>query len=196
VNMKSSESFLPLCLAAFWGHSDIVKALLEKGANVNGRNSGTQWTACHCAAFQGHGKVIMILLEHNANVQLRDEQGRTAVDFASALDAIWPHFGARGFERTSKQALIQLKIIEKVKEKSEDRMIGGAYLSRPGSSYAIKSQGLYRKRQYDTQIDWSRNTLNTKQSIAFNNGDVLTDLPNDERFSESKQNPKFSAWRS
>ena len=45
-------------------------------ADVNGRNSGTKWTACHCAAFQGHGKVIMILLEYKANVQLQDEQGR------------------------------------------------------------------------------------------------------------------------
>ena len=69
-------------------------------------------------------------------------------------------------------------------------------MSRPGSSYVVKSQELYRKRQYNTQIDSSRNKLNDKQNIAFSNGDVLTDSPNEELISEAKQNPRFSAWRS
>ena len=34
LNRKSSDGFMPLCLAAFWGHSDIVKLLLEKGYSV------------------------------------------------------------------------------------------------------------------------------------------------------------------
>ena len=69
-------------------------------------------------------------------------------------------------------------------------------MSRPGSSYVVKSQELYRKRQYNTQIDSSRNKLNDKQNIAFSNGDVLTDSPNEELISEAKQHPRFSAWRS
>lgn len=34
INLKSSDGFLPLCLASFWGHDDIVKILLEKGWGI------------------------------------------------------------------------------------------------------------------------------------------------------------------
>ena len=39
---------------------------------------------------------------------------RTAADFGSALDSVWPFFAAMGCKRTSKTDLIRLDIIKKV----------------------------------------------------------------------------------
>ena len=52
----SRDGLVPLCVAAFWGHEQVVLLLLERGANVNLANKGTLWTAMHCAAFQGERK--------------------------------------------------------------------------------------------------------------------------------------------
>ena len=41
---------------------------------------------------------------------------RSAADFASAIDAIWPLFAAAGCTRTSKASLIEKKIIIKVRQ--------------------------------------------------------------------------------
>ena len=45
------------CIAAFWGFYDVVKNLVEDGADVNTQNSGSLWTPLHAATFQEHGKV-------------------------------------------------------------------------------------------------------------------------------------------
>ncbi|CAD5122878.1 DgyrCDS11279 [Dimorphilus gyrociliatus] len=133
VNKRSPDGMTPLGLAAFWGYSDIVSLLLQSNADINGTNAGTNWTPLHCAAFQDHGKVIMKLMEYNPRVDIRDHQGRTAVDFASALDSIWPFFAgtiillpfntmlilnlmilARNCKRTHKSELLRMNIITKV----------------------------------------------------------------------------------
>eukprot|EP00112_Aurelia_sp_Birch-Aquarium-sp1_P004963 Seg1562.1 transcript_id=Seg1562.1/GoldUCD/mRNA.D3Y31 product="Ankyrin repeat domain-containing protein 50" protein_id=Seg1562.1/GoldUCD/D3Y31 len=200
LNRKSSDGFMPLCLAAFWGHSDIVKLLLEKGADVNGRNSSTRWTACHCAAFQGHGKVIMRLLEFKPKLDLKDELDRTAVDFASALDSIWPHLAAQGCKRTTKPALIRMKIVEKAPEASRHDPVGTsyekAYFSRPGSAYVMKTQGLHPRRSSTKVTTDAGPELTDKQYAALNHGDVLTEAPNEGLLAtESQSAPRFSVWR-
>jgi ankyrin repeat protein len=53
VNERFADGLVPLCVAAFWGHEHAVALLLSKGAAINGTNSGTNWTALHCASFQG-----------------------------------------------------------------------------------------------------------------------------------------------
>lgn len=45
------------CAASFWGFSDVVVSLLDRGADVNHSNKVTLWTPLHAAAFQEHGKV-------------------------------------------------------------------------------------------------------------------------------------------
>lgn len=39
---------------------------------------------------------------------------RTATDFASAMDGIWPFFAAAGCRRTTKAQLIDMDIVKKV----------------------------------------------------------------------------------
>ena len=49
---------------------------ISPSADVNGTNTGTLWTAAHCAAFQGHGKALMIIMNHSPNLTLKDHEGR------------------------------------------------------------------------------------------------------------------------
>ena len=97
VNERSRDGFVPLCIAAFWGHADIVKFLLENGfvscdevysrftypflsllcrADINAQIKDTEMTACHCAAFQGHGKVLMHLTRYSPDLSVKDSMGR------------------------------------------------------------------------------------------------------------------------
>lgn len=183
VNSFSPEGFRPICIAAFWAYNNIVQLLLARGADINACNCGTNWTALHCATFQGHGKVVMTLMDHNPDLTIRDNFGRTAVDFASALDGIWPFFAAAGCKRTSKAQLIKMDIVKKVETEGKLSSTDRAYFSRPGSAYVIKTQSLYGDQ---SQL---------RHQPALNNGDVLTasePLPNNSRLGS----PAFSVWRS
>ncbi|XP_071941775.1 uncharacterized protein [Antedon mediterranea] len=183
INGRSKDGFSPLCNAAFWGYSDIVEFLLEQGADVNQCNGGTRWTACHCAAFQDHGRVIMKLMNFKPNLALKDSKGRTAADFASALDSIWPFFEAEGCSRTRKQQLIEMDIIKKVKD--TDPTISKSdytHFSRPGSAYVMKGQS--RSERGDMNMQYASNT-----------GDVLGSLTEDPS-SYHKSSPSFNIWRS
>lgn len=157
-------------------------------------------------------------------------------------------FAALGYQRTSKQNLIQLKIVEKVRyflyffiiflliknilcdfshdqddyyfwffwlqwswilwineelfnqlqtKETRNGPVGyeKAYFSRPGSAYVMKPQGLYRRRNFEANVDVNAATLTEKQNIALSSGDVLNETPN-ESMKEEKQHPSFSAWRS
>ncbi|CAH1250098.1 CDKN2A [Branchiostoma lanceolatum] len=182
-NVQSSQGFHPLCLAAFWGYSDIVELLLKNGAEINACNSGTMWTALHCAAFQGHGKVIMKLMQHSPDLQMKDAKGRTAADFASALDAIWPFFAAAGCKRTPKSELIRLDIVQKVKDIDPNLPQSDvAHFSRPGSAYVMRSQPLRGQRARDVQMD-----------AAAASGDVL--MSAGEHRTASRTQPAFNLWR-
>lgn len=54
-----------LTLAAAHGHTDMVKALIDRGADVNAKD-GTGWTPLHAAAYGGHPEIIRLLLERGA----------------------------------------------------------------------------------------------------------------------------------
>lgn len=185
-NSFSPEGFRPLCIAAFWGYSGIVQLLLDRGADIDACNRGTNWTALHCATFQGHGKVVMLLMNNNPDMTIRDNLGRSAIDFASALDGIWPFFAAAGCKRTPKAELIQMDIVKKV-EIGEEKIPNSdrAYFSRPGSAYIFKTPTLRGDR---TQHSY-------QQQAALNNGDVLTASDSSPR-SSRMDGPAFSVWRS
>jgi len=95
-NQYSEDGFTPICLAAFWGKADIVKALLNFGADVNLPNVGSGMTPLHAAAFQGHGKIAHLLLEAGSDVEVKDKYGNTPSYYASSDDAIWPLFASKG----------------------------------------------------------------------------------------------------
>ncbi|XP_041452784.1 ankyrin repeat domain-containing protein 49-like [Lytechinus variegatus] len=184
VNKKSRDGFTPLCNAAFWGYSHVAEYLIQHGADVNLSNGGTLWTPCHCAAFQGHGKVLMKLLEAKPNLSLQDNRGRTAADFASAMEAIWPFFATEGCKRTSKAELVRLDIVKKVKDYDPTMPSSDyAHFSRPGSAYVMKSQPM----RANDNMDYKRRMAE--------DGDVLSIEEEVQDLSLNNSNPSFNIWR-
>ncbi|KAG7157709.1 myotrophin-like [Homarus americanus] len=70
----------PLCLASDYGQLDIIKYLLQKGANVESTDKHGI-TALLAAIWEGHTQCVKVLLEAGA-----DKNG-TAPDGTSYLDA-------------------------------------------------------------------------------------------------------------
>lgn len=62
---KSNHGWTPLHLASYFGHKDVVEALLKAGADANLPNNVGD-TALHKAAFTGRKEVVMLLLQYDA----------------------------------------------------------------------------------------------------------------------------------
>lgn len=70
----------PLCLASDYGQLEIIKYLLDKGANVESTDKHGI-TALLAAIWEGHTQCVKVLLEAGAN------KNGTAPDGTSYLDA-------------------------------------------------------------------------------------------------------------
>jgi len=75
------EGYTPLCLAVTEGHEEVIKLLLECGANVNAQGKNGK-TALHSAVEKGHEEVVKLLLECGANVDAQDKDGKSILQFA------------------------------------------------------------------------------------------------------------------
>ena len=100
-----------LYTSAFWGFSDLLTRILDSGADVNIQNADTGWTPLHAAVFQEHFKAIVALLGRGANVGLKDSDGRSALDLASASSRIWYLFEELGHKKTPRATLVVLKVV-------------------------------------------------------------------------------------
>jgi len=76
---RSDES-TPLIAAAHEGRSDVVRFLLDQGADVNAVSGG--WNALVAAAHQGHVKTVGLLLDRGADVNAAPD-GRSALAAAA-----------------------------------------------------------------------------------------------------------------
>jgi len=74
LNVFAPDGFQPLGLACFFGHVEIVRFLLESGAEVNtpSRND-LKVTPLNSAAAGRHYEIAMLLLERDANPNIRQE---------------------------------------------------------------------------------------------------------------------------
>ena len=84
VDQWSPDGFTALHLAAFFGHEDIARELLRRGAEVNAvsRNAlGVQ--PINSAAAAGHTGIVRALLDHGADPNARLEGGFTPIHAAA-----------------------------------------------------------------------------------------------------------------
>lgn len=89
----SEDGLTALHLAAFFGHTDIVRELVTQGAHVSAlaRNDSEQ-TPLHLAAIGGHFEAARVLLEHGASPDAQEHGGVTPLHTAA-------RWGDAGFAR-------------------------------------------------------------------------------------------------
>jgi len=78
---------------------EIAELLIENGADVNAR--GFLGTATlHSAALDGHKEIVELLIAKGANVNVKDDGGKTPLDYAEGeiADLLRKHGGKTGAE--------------------------------------------------------------------------------------------------
>lgn len=78
---RNTNKVMPLHSAVAGQHEEIVRALVEQGADVNARQEGG-FTPLHGAAQNGQLSVVELLLQHGANPHAANDEGKTALEFA------------------------------------------------------------------------------------------------------------------
>ncbi|KAJ7041582.1 ankyrin repeat-containing domain protein, partial [Mycena alexandri] len=72
-----------ICVASYYGHTEIVCIFLNKGANINAAG-GFYGGALQAAAAEGHTAIVAALLEKGANVNAAGERYGSALQAAAA----------------------------------------------------------------------------------------------------------------
>jgi hypothetical protein len=81
VNWKDEEGFTALIWACVYGHVEVVKLLLDRGALIDLLPNGGG-TALMNASYDGKIECVRLLLERGADMSLKDNTGKTAKDDA------------------------------------------------------------------------------------------------------------------
>lgn len=85
VNELDSNQDAPLVIAAYKGYNQIVKLLLEAGADVTAVDPGMKATALHAAAYAGRTEAAKLLIDYHIDINKQGPyNGYTALH-----DAIW-----------------------------------------------------------------------------------------------------------
>jgi ankyrin repeat protein len=75
----------PLVMAAYLGHTEIVRLLLEAGADVKAVDPGMKATALHAASYAGRTEAAKLLVQYGIEI---DKQGPYN-GYTALHDAIW-----------------------------------------------------------------------------------------------------------
>ncbi|HXB54354.1 MAG TPA: ankyrin repeat domain-containing protein [Vicinamibacteria bacterium] len=101
----SPDGHTPLGLACFFGHRDIVRLLIEKGADVNAASKNAQRVApLHAATARPDAEIVEALLRAGADPKRQQEAGITPLHEAAAAgqEAIARLLIAHGAERDAR----------------------------------------------------------------------------------------------
>ena len=79
---EPSMGSTPLISASLFGKTEVARALMKAGADVNLQNNEGA-TALHTAAFMCHTEIVQMLLDHGADKSLRNAYGSTPLESVS-----------------------------------------------------------------------------------------------------------------
>lgn len=85
VNQLDPNGDAPLVMAAYLGHTEIVRLLLDAGADLTAVDPGMKATALHAAAYAGRTEAARLLVERGIDI---DRQGPKN-GYTALHDAIW-----------------------------------------------------------------------------------------------------------
>jgi ankyrin repeat protein len=79
VNSLDSDASTPLHCATWKGHLEVVRLLLDAGANVNAHNENDHWgtTPLHAAAHANQAAIAQLLIDRGAEINALDRSGKT-----------------------------------------------------------------------------------------------------------------------
>jgi ankyrin repeat protein len=84
VNAHAADGFTPLGLGAYFGHEDVVRALLERGADVNVASKNAFRVApLHSSVARRSAPISRLLVENGADVNARQQGGYTPLHEAA-----------------------------------------------------------------------------------------------------------------
>lgn len=86
VDMVNCDGNGALNCAAYHGFVNVASLLLQNGATVDVEDKVTGKTALIKAAYVGHAQVAQMLLKRGANKDIADNQGYTALAFATSFN--------------------------------------------------------------------------------------------------------------
>lgn len=85
INEYDSSGDAPLVMAAYKGYTEIVRLLLEAGADVTVVDPGMKATALHAASYAGRTEAAKLLVQYGIDI---DKQGPYN-GYTALHDAIW-----------------------------------------------------------------------------------------------------------
>jgi len=140
VSLKDNNGRTPLHLAVESADGDVVKLLIDHGANVNIRDDATGSTALHHAAQFGNADAAEVLIANGADINAKDNQGHSplyvAVNHGYSVAKLLMDKGADStIETASGQTLLQLAQKRKKMEPAPDVIFDG----EPNSTFGIST---------------------------------------------------------
>ena len=85
INTKDEEGMTPLLIAVNNDNVAVGEVLLNHGADINAKDSISQWSALHFAANNNNIEMAKMLLNYNADVEAKDAVGMSPFVLAAIL---------------------------------------------------------------------------------------------------------------
>lgn len=102
-----------LMFASYRGYLNIVQILTQNGADIKATDGG--WTALMFAAERGHFDIVKFLTENGADANARNDVGCGALEF-SATDEIWEYLKPKVSNIDKNLALINFAMRNNLKQ--------------------------------------------------------------------------------
>ncbi|KAH7114778.1 ankyrin repeat-containing domain protein [Dactylonectria estremocensis] len=140
IRMRTTEHFMDLMLASYFGHRVVVQLLLEKVVEIEAEDIEHGRTPLSWAAGNGHEATVKLLLKKGADVESKDEVGWTPLLLAAENG----HRYKYGRGPLAYEAIVKLLLEKGADVGARTKMVGRRYGgpprrgTRPSSSCCSK----------------------------------------------------------